>query len=58
MDVDSFDFLKRLPQEQYTNHKGKPIQVRELIKLIYPERFEETLPKYLTMNKKKTNKRK
>jgi hypothetical protein len=53
MDVDSFEFLKGLPQEQYTNHNGKPIQIRDLIKLMYPEKFEETLPEYLTKDKKK-----
>jgi len=58
MDVNSFDFLKRLPQEQYTNYKGKPIQIRDLVKELYPDQFEETLPKYLTREKKKINKRK
>ena len=53
MDVNSFEFLKGLPQEQYTTHNGKPIQIRDLIKQMYPKRFQETLPKYLTRQKKK-----
>lgn len=53
MNVDSFEFLKGLPQEQYTSYKGELIQIRDLIKLMHAERFEETLPKYLTRKRKK-----
>ena len=53
MNVDSFEFLNSLPQEQYTTHNGKPIQIRELIRLTYPEKIKKTAAKRLTRQKKK-----
>ena len=53
MDPNSFDFLKALPQEHFTTHKGKSIQVRELIKSMHPDKSKETWQKDLTQKKKR-----
>jgi hypothetical protein len=54
--MNDLQLLKKLPKEHYTEHSGKPILIRDLIKVLQEEAEDiERKQKTISKRKKKQN---